>query len=164
VSRLPSKLPAAQACMDLATEEDRDREREALRAERRRQHLLKSDLWNAMKAAIVAMGGEKIVAGRLDDIWGKDINDESTGVSVGESKLHACMGGTNYNKPSVEWLFELALDARVAEVLLRVVDGKGEIDPDEELENVYEIAAEEFLAPKQVAKLKQMARARRRKR
>jgi hypothetical protein len=154
VSRLPAKLPAVQACMDLATEED-------LRAERRRQHLLKSDLWNAMKAAIVAMGGEKVVAGRLDDIWGRDINDESTGVSVGESKLHACMGGTNYNKPSIEWLFELALDPRVAEVLLRVVDGKSEIDAEEYARNLEELLDEEL--PKQAANLKRRARSMRKR-
>lgn len=150
MSRLPAKLPASQACMDLATAEDRLRTAEDEQRERTRQHTLKVELFGAMEAATIAMGGTKVVAGRLDDLWG----------NCGESKYRAALEEANYNKPSVEWLFELALDPRVANVLRRVADGKAEIEADEERDNLHEIIREEM--PKQAASIIRRAKSMRR--
>jgi hypothetical protein len=152
VSRLPSKPLASQSVMDLETDEDRARAAEEERRERTRQHTLKIELWSAMEAATVAMGGTKVVAGRLDDLWG----------NVSDSKYRACLEGANYNKPSIEWLFELALDPRVANVLRAIADGKTELSAEEERDNWREIARERF--PKDAASLEREATTRRKRR
>jgi hypothetical protein len=156
VTRLAA-VRAPQPELDLTTDADRARAAEDEQRERTRQARLHVELLGAMRAATIAMGGTKVVAGRLDELWG----------DVGESKYRAAIRDVdapaerNYNHPRIEWLIELALDPRVADVLRAIADGKADIEADEELENLYDILAEEL--PKQAASLRRRARSMRKR-
>lgn len=143
---------AAQTNLDVTTPEEKQREAN-------RQHQLFAALMGEIRAATIAMGGPKLVADSLDRLWGSEVH----GRGVSESKYRACLaddGERNYFR--IEWIIELALHPGVAEVLRRIADGKADIEPADELANLYELINEEL--PKQAATLKRRARAMRKAR
>lgn len=143
---------AAQAELDLETDVDRQRELN-------RQHQLFEELLGAIRAATIARGGAKLVAAALDDLWGSPAH----GRGVSESKYRACLaddGERNYFR--VEWIIELALNPEVADVLRRIVDGKSEKDPREELEDLRALVREEL--PKRAGDIIRKASSTRRRR
>jgi len=147
-----------QALLDLPpTDEERHELALEEAREKKRQHELFTALTGAIKVATIAMGGNKVVAGQLDSVWGGKEFDRG----VSESKYRACLDDDTRNYFRIEWLIELALNPDVAEVLRRIADGKAELEADEERDNLHEIIRERY--PKDAGGIIRQARSMRRK-